>query len=66
MKLGTLRSKLIQAIDSSPLNPDRPLRFSLRTLLIAITLITVGLAGLSYYLAHKPPPAPRFDQGFER
>jgi hypothetical protein len=40
-------------------------RFSLRTLLIATTLIAVVL-GMVIYFSTRPPTAPRFDQGFGR
>ena len=40
-------------------------RFSLRTLLVGLTVLTFALGGLSYYLAHRAPAAPRLDQVFE-
>jgi hypothetical protein len=63
MKLGGLRTRLIQAIDSSPLNPDKPIRFGLRALLIGMTAAAIGLGGLSYYLLHKAPATPPIDAG---
>jgi hypothetical protein len=42
-----------------------PCRFSLRTLLIATTVLAVVL-GTAVYFSTRPPTAPRFDQGFGR
>ena len=63
MKLGLLRTRLIQAIDSSPLNPDKPIRFGLRALLIGMTAAAIGFGGLSYYLMHRAPAMPSIDTG---
>ena len=63
MKIGTLRAILIKAIDSSPLNPETPVRFSLRTLLIGTMLLALALGGFSYYLTHRPPATPPIDTG---
>jgi hypothetical protein len=39
--------------------------FSLRTLLIATTLVALTLGGIMYF-STRPPAVPRFDQGFGR